>query len=276
MNEVEIFFRSVKDFFTKPILKIALYPFFITVIIMYAMFFVVADFGLDGFQNYIMEVQQHQIAVENGEIVVDTKTETYFGKDILDFLLKFSITSWIISFFVYTLGTIFVIIFALFITLIVVGFLTPWILSVIQKRHYPDLEFEGYGNITNTFWILLKSFFVMCLLFIILLPLYFIPIFNIFILNIPFYYFFYKLLNFDITSTIMSKEEEAIIKNKSGNSFHFKTIILYLISMVPFIVLFSVVFYIVYLGHGYMSELNNLRKSRELKNLNEENTNYSI
>lgn len=262
MNEVEIFFKALRDFFTRPILKLALYPFFITLFIMYASFFVVADFGLEGLQNHVMEVQQHQMAIENGEVVSSqTTTETYFGKDIIDFLLQFSITSWVVGFLVYTLGTIFVMLFALFITLIVVGFLTPWILTIIQKRHYPQLEFKGHGNLFNTFWILIKSFLVMMLLLIVLMPLYFIPVLNIFILNIPFYYFFYKLLNFDITSTIMTKEEEAIIQVKSGSNFHFRTIVLYLISMIPFIVLFTTVFYVVYLGHGYMGELKKLREA---------------
>lgn len=262
MNEIEIFFKSLRDFFTRSILKLALYPFFITLFVMYASFFLVADLGLDKFQNHVLQVQQAQIAIENGEVVSsEVSSQTYFGKEIIDFLLQFSITSWIVGFLVYTLGTIFVMLFALFITLIVVGFLTPWILASIQKRHYKEIEFKGYGNLFNTFWILIKSFLVMVLLLIVLMPLYFIPVLNIFILNIPFYYFFYKLLNFDITSTIMTKEEEAIIKVKSGATFHFRTIVLYLISMIPFIVLFTTVFYVVYLGHGYMYELKKLREN---------------
>jgi hypothetical protein len=60
----------------------------------------------------------------------------------------------------------------------------------------------------------------------------------------------------------MTKEEEAVIKVKKGNTFQIKTIILYLVSMIPFLVLFSTVFYVVYLGHGYLSELEKLRKTK--------------
>lgn len=272
MFEVEIFIKSLRDFFTKPILKLALYPLIITLIVMYAVFFIVADFGLDNFQNHVMQVQQQHLMIENGEVVSSSvTTQEYFGKSIIDFLLQYSITSWMVSFLVYTLGTIFMMSFSLFITLIVVGFLTPFILKIIQQKHYKELEFKGYGNMFNTFWILIKSFMVMMLLLIILIPLYFIPVLNIFILNIPFYYFFYKLLNFDITSTLMTKQEEAIIRVQTGNAFHLKTIVLYLISMIPFIVLFSTVFYVIYLGHGYMIELKKLRAYKQA-----ENTNYSI
>jgi hypothetical protein len=66
----------------------------------------------------------------------------------------------------------------------------------------------------------------------------------------------------------MTKEEEAIIQLKKGSQFHVKTIVLYLISMIPFIVLFSTVFYVIYLGHGYMSELKKLREVKMDNNTN--------
>ncbi|RXJ55283.1 hypothetical protein CRV04_10620 [Candidatus Marinarcus aquaticus] len=260
MSEMKLFSMALKDFFTRPILKIALYPFFITLILMYVLFFTAADFGLDSMQNHVLQVQQQHIAMENGEMVTTTTNETYFGKGVIEYLLQFSITSWLVGFLVYTLGTIFVMLFSLFIALVVVGFLTPSILKVLQQRHYQNLEFKGYGNVVNTLWIFAKSFLVMILLFIILAPLYFIPVLNIVALNVPFYYFFYKLLNFDVTSTIMNKNEEAFIKTKEGNAFHVRTIVLYLISMIPFIALFSTVFYIVYLGHAYMNRLTQVRE----------------
>lgn len=260
MNEMTLFAKSLKDFFTRPILKIALYPFFITLILMYVFFFTAADFGLDSMQNHVLQVQQQHTAIENGEVVTTTTNETYFGKGVVDYLLQFSITSWLVGFLVYTLGTIFVMLFSLFIALIVVGFLTPSILKVLQQRHYKELEFKGYGNLFNTTYVFFKSFFVMILLFILLAPLYFIPVLNIVAINLPFYYFFYKLLNFDVTSTVMNKSEEAFIKTKEGSRFHLRTVLLYLISMIPFIALFSTVFYIVYLGHAYLQNLESIRK----------------
>ncbi|WP_419769401.1 MAG: EI24 domain-containing protein [Candidatus Marinarcus sp.] len=260
MNEITLFFTALKDFFTRPIIKIALYPLLITIVILYVMFFYAADFGLESFHNQVIHIQQEHSSMQNGEMVTTTTNATYFGKGLVDFLLQFSVTSWLVGFLVYTLGTIFVMLFSLFIALIIVGFLTPSILNIIKKRHYENLEFRGYGNIANSLFVLLKSFIVMGLLFFVLIPFYFIPILNIFIINIPFYYFFYKLLHFDVTSTIMTQEEAAYIKAKEGGVFHVRTIGLYLLSMVPFIALFSTVFYIVYLGHAYMIELQNLRE----------------
>ena len=57
----------------------------------------------------------------------------------------------------------------------------------------------------------------------------------------------------------MTKEEFLYLKAKHGGTFRLRTILLYLVSMIPFITLFSTVFYIVYLGHGYMTKLEELR-----------------
>ena len=45
MNEIEMIFKSIKDFFTSSMLRIALVPLIITMVILYMMFFAAADFG---------------------------------------------------------------------------------------------------------------------------------------------------------------------------------------------------------------------------------------
>lgn len=260
MNEFNIFSTSVKDFFTSPIIKIALYPLIITTVILYVMFFAAADVGITALENHVVHVESSQTTVDTAGVVDTTQTsETYFGKGIIDFLLKYSITSWLAGFLIYTVGTVIVMMFSVFITLLIIGFLTPMILDVLKRRHYPNMEFKGHGTITSTVFVSLKSILIMLLLFIVLIPFYFIPIINIIAFNLPLYYLFHKLLNFDVVSTIMTKEEFLYLKAKHGGTFRLRTILLYLVSMIPFITLFSTVFYIVYLGHGYMTKLEELR-----------------
>lgn len=263
MNEITLFSTSLKDFFTTPIIKIAFYPLIITAVILYLMFFTAVDIGMDSLENNVIQIETSQTTVDS-QGVVDTKntTETYFGKGIIEFLLKYSVTSWLVSFLVYTVGSIIVMMFSVFISLLIVGFLTPMILTVIQKRHYPTLELKGYGSITSITIVSIKSVLVMLLLYIVLIPFYFIPIVNIIAFNLPLFYLFHKLLNFDVISTIMTKEESYYLKAKNSNIFRTRTLCLYIISMIPFITLFSTVFYIVYLGHGYMSKLQEFRDSK--------------
>lgn len=99
----------------------------------------------------------------------------------------------------------------------------------------------------------------MFLLFILFIPLYFIPIINLIAINLPIYYFFHKLLTFDVASTILTEDEYKLIHAKKAGAFRFRTLLLYFLSMIPSIMLFSAVFYIIYLGHSYFQELQKLR-----------------
>ncbi len=255
MLEGQIIGLSVRDFFTKPMLKIAILPLLLTMLIMLIIFYSAADYGFDSLQITIEQSQNGQ------DINIDENAPFYFVwmMSLFAFLFKYSITSWLVGFLVYTVGTIFVMMFSVLITIAIIGFLTPMILTILQKRHYSHLEIHPFGTLLSPLWVLLKSTFVMLLLFILLIPLYFIPLINIIAINIPFYYFFHKLLTFDVASTILSKDEYVLIHARKANSFRFRTIFLYFVSMIPFITLFSAVFYIIYLGHSYFLQLEKLR-----------------
>ena len=108
----------------------------------------------------------------------------------------------------------------------------------------------------------------MVLLFILFIPLYFIPLINILAINLPFYYFFHKMLNYDVASTLLTEQEYKIIHAKKANVFRFRTLLLYFLSMIPSLMLFSAVFFIIYLGHGYFQELNKMVKDEDKNDLN--------
>ena len=264
MNEFEIIVRSIKDFFSKSILKIALLPLVFTMIIMYILFFAAADFGFDSIQIVIEQSQNGE------EVIVNENAPFYYiwATYLIVFLFKYSITSWLVGFLFYTVGSIFIMMFSLFITLIIIGFLTPMILKILHKRHYSHLEIHGHGSLISPLWVLLKSGVIMVLLFILLVPLYFIPLVNIIAINLPLYYFFHKLLNFDVASTLLNDEEYYHVYAKNPTPFRLRTMLLYVISMIPFITLFSAVFYIVYLGHAYYAKLESLRGS-VIKDMND-------
>ncbi len=255
MLEGQVIGLSIKDFFTKPMLKIALLPLIFVMIVMFILFFAAADYGFDALQEFIRASQN------NEEINIDPNAPFYFiwATYIITFLFKYSITSWLVGFLVYTIGTIFVMMFSVLLTILIIGFLTPIILNVLKKRHYNHVQTNGFGSLLSPVWVALKSGIIMILLFIIFIPLYFIPLVNIIAFNLPFYYFFHKLLTYDVASTILTEEEYKLIQAKDANKFRFRTLFLYFISMIPFITLFSAVFYIIYLGHSYFIQLQKLR-----------------
>ncbi|AXX95851.1 EI24 domain-containing protein [Arcobacter ellisii] len=269
MNEIEIIFKSVKDFFTSSMLKIALIPLFITMLILYSMFFAAADFGITNLQEIAQASQNGQ------EVVIDENAPFYFVwfTYLIVFLFKYSVTSWLAGFLLYTIGTVLILQASVILSIIIIGFLTPMILGILHKRYYSHLELNGYGTLFSSLWELFKSLSMMVLLFLILIPVYFVPVLNIIAFALPLYYFFHKLLNFDVSSTILTKEQYKEIYKKEANSFRLRTLFLYLISMIPFATLFSAVYFIIYLGHSYFIQLDKLEKNpnkQEEKNQEQE------
>lgn len=267
MLEGQIIARSVKDFFTNEMLKIALLPLIFTMIVMFILFFTAADYGFDALQKFIEASQSGE------EVLVDPNAPFYFVwmTTIIAFLFQYSITSWLVGFLVYTVGTIFILMFSVFLTVIIIGFLTPAILKIIHKRHYSHLEINGFGSLLSPLFVAVKSAIIMILLFILFIPLYFIPVVNVFAFNLPFYYFFHKLLTYDVASTILTEEEYKIIHGKSANAFRFRTAFLYFLSLIPSLMLFTAVFFIIYLGHSYFQQLEKLRKAElEVSGKNDE------
>ncbi len=256
MKEIDILGKSLKDFLSSSMLKIALIPLIITMIVLYIIFFTAADFGISALQEIAQASQNGQ------EVVIDETAPFYFVwlSYFIMFLFKYSFTSWLAGFLFYTIGSIIVLQLSVILSIIVIGFLTPMILSILHKRHYSHLNLKGYGSISSSIWVLFKSIFMMIFLFILLIPIYFVPILNVFAFALPFYYFFHKLLNFDVSSTLLSKEQYKNIYKKEANTFRLRTLFLYFISQIPFITLFTAVFYIIYLGHAYLIQLDNSEK----------------
>ncbi|NOQ31105.1 MAG: hypothetical protein GQ570_08295 [Helicobacteraceae bacterium] len=259
-KQVNLLTISLKDFTNPKIIRIAILPFIVTSIVMYLLFFTVANKTIEALGNSTIQTTSSSSYVDqNGYTHTEKVDETYSGSSIIDFLMKHAITSYLISFFVYTVGSFLILLLSIFISIIVIGFLTPHILGIIQKEHYPQIEFKGFGNIFISLLYLLKTFIVMILLFLLLTPLYFIPLINMVVINLPFWYFFHKLLIFDVGSTLNTKEEYDQIVYFNSSSLKLKTLSLYLLSLVPFVILFTSVFYIVYIGHSFFNESKKLR-----------------
>jgi hypothetical protein len=67
------------------------------------------------------------------------------------------------------------------------------------------------------------------------------------------------MITYDISSNIATAEEDKQIKFFSKNKLRVKTILLYLISLIPFTIFFGAIFYVIYLGHTYFQEVKKLR-----------------
>lgn len=259
MVEKNLIFLSFKDFFTPSMLKLALMPFVITFLVTYMLFFMAADAGIDAMKESSVHIQSSQTTVVNGVPHTESVNEVYQGgNEVMAFLMKHAITAWIVSAVIYVVGTVAALYFSIFIAIIIIGFLTPWILPFVHKRHYAHLPYTGFGNPFSALWKFAVTALLTLLFFIIMAPLYFIPLLGQILFFVPFYYFFHKLLTYDVASTIMTKSEYKKIMFFNGGTIRLKTAGLYLLSLIPFVALFFVVYFVIYIGHSYFHELEKL------------------
>jgi len=266
MNEQNLISQSIKDFLTPKMIKYSLAPIIVTLVLMYILFFVLAGIGAD--QIGQMHVQAQQTTIENGVEHTDSLDAYLEGTAIMQFLLSYSATAWIATFLIYAIGGFLTLYASIFIAIIVIGFLTPYVLKELQRRHYQDVELIGYSNILTALLSALKWTGVMILLFIALIPFYFIPFLNILAFNLPLYYFFHKMLNYDISTNMNTKAEAQEIKYKNKTMLRIKTLLLYLLSLIPFVIFFTTVFFVIYLGHTYFLETRKLRNKDAIPNNN--------
>jgi hypothetical protein len=256
-DETNILSKSLKDLFTTKMLTYSIAPFVISMIVLYILFFIVAGMGVD--QLTTMQVASTQTTLQNGIPHTESFAATLQGTAIIKFLMSSALTSWIASFLVYTIGGFMTLYLSIFVALLVIGFLTHNILREIQMRHYQDVEMIGYSNAIESIFLTLKWIFVMMILFLAFIPLYFIPILNVIAFNFPLYYFFHKMMTYDVSSNICTKEEAKQIAYFHGSTLRLKTLGLYLLSLIPFVIFFASVFYVIYLGHSYFIEVRKLR-----------------
>ncbi len=258
-DETSILQKSIKDLLSAKMLQYSLLPFVLSMVILYTLFFVVAGMGVD--QLTTLDISSTQTSIQNGIPHTESFSAQLEGTAIIQFLMSSALTSWIATFLVYTIGSFITLYFSIFVALLVIGFLTHLILKEIQIRHYRDVEMIGYSNAFESILLTLKWIIIMMVLFIVFIPLYFIPILNVIAFNLPLYYFFHKMMTYDVSSNICTKEEAMQINYIHGSTLRLKTLGLYLLSLIPFVIFFASVFYVIYLGHSYFIEVRKLRSA---------------
>ncbi|SFV75719.1 Probable integral membrane protein Cj1452 [hydrothermal vent metagenome] len=239
-QEKKLLLLSLSDLFSKKILLYAFSPFLVSMILLAVAFFSLTDITIFGHQDTIAQ------------------NESFFAQ-IMDLSFIHSFTSWLTSFLIYTFGWFFILYLSIFIATIIIGFLTPFIIEEVQKRHYKEIQMIGYSNTIESIWLTLKWAMIMIGLFILLFPLYFIPGLNLIALHLPMYYFFHKMINYDISSHICSREEAKTIQTNNAMLLKIKTAFLYLVSLIPFAIFLGAIFFVIYLGHTYFMEVKKIR-----------------
>ncbi len=281
MKRISLFKLSVKDFFTPYFLSLALLPLLLTLVTLFALL----GYGIQAFSETIDSVRiektsqeytsanqslsqssvnisfddQNQSESSLLEINPMALFESIQSSKILSSMLENDILRWIVEKVLFLVASYFILILAVIIAVIIVGFFTPLVVRELKSRHYPPFEIKGHGSIPGAIWFGLKSFLIMILLYIVLIPFYFIPFLNIIAFNLPAYYFFHKMLVFDVGSTINTEKEYLKITAIAGSQIRLRTFLMYLLTLVPLVGIFFPLFFVIYLSHIFMSESVELR-----------------
>ncbi|QKG30028.1 EI24 domain-containing protein [Campylobacter sp. RM16187] len=231
---------AVKDFLTAKFLLLSSLPLVLSIIILGALMI----FG--GKEIYTAL----SMGAASGDFsFLDENAHPYIAQ-----ILSYGVTKWIVSALFYLTGTFFVLILSVFIALIVAGFLTPVVTEEINKRHYKLPKFETI-SLARSLKLMAIAIGKFSLLFLISLPLLFVPVLNLFIINVPFFYLYYSLLFIDIGSNTLSKNRfEIALLDMGGYEYKFTALIFYLLCLIPLVGLFLQIFFVIYFSHFFFQK----------------------
>jgi len=281
MKKKNLFALSVKDFFSPYFLSLALMPLFLTLVILFAGL----SYGVGVLDETMKSVKVEKTTTSYSDkssshtessinVTYDDSnvTSTPFYEinpvelfesvqtsPILASMMQNDIMRWIIEKVVFLVAGYFVFILAVIIAVVIVGFFTPLIVKKLKSRHYPPFEIKGHGSVLSAIWHAIKSLIIMVILYIVLIPLYFIPFINIIAFNLPAYYFFHKMLVFDVGSEINTKKEFLQIKAIVSNQIRLRTLLMYMLTLIPFVGIFFPILFVIYLSHIFINESLELR-----------------
>lgn len=222
--------RSLGDFFTFRFLALSFLPLFIS---LGSLIGLVIYFGGDVFS-----------------ILARPSIEAYANGDgFIAWLLSLSVVQFMITSSFYLISIFLAILLSVVIAGIITGFLTPYIVRYINDKHY-GYNYTPLPSNMRVFKLIGITFIKFILIFLICVPLLFIPVMNLFILNLPFFYLFYRLMLIDVASnTSDSLIFEIDIQKGGGVKFFSASVLFYILTLVPFIGLFLQIFFVIFLSH---------------------------
>jgi len=163
-------------------------------------------------------------------------------------------------------GWLLVLLGSLFLAVAVVGLFTPSIVGEVRRRHYPDRLPGGGGGMGAYVGFLLRTLLTFIGLGLLVLPLLLVPGVNLLAINLPFYYWFHRLLSWDVLEAACTPEMRDRIAPGVRSGLQLRTFLLYPLSIVPLAGLLLQVFFVLVLAHHLLSRSVPCADVREMGN----------
>ncbi|TDJ80417.1 EI24 domain-containing protein [Campylobacter volucris] len=231
---MSIFYLSLQDFLSKPFLKFSFLPLFFSVVLLSLCVY----FTYDAFFSYL------------DSFTSDSWFAWFFSFSIVQFSLAF----------LSAIGGFFIIIFAsVFMSMLIISFLTPYIVKKINAKYY-NYSIDTEVKFSVVLFKIFKILIIGSILFILATILLIIPFVSIFIYYGVFYYLFYKFLILDVSSCVLDEEKfQTFFENSSPLYFKITTFVFFMLSSIPLLGLFLQVFYVIFLSHMFYQKTLSLQ-----------------
>ncbi|GAB6071161.1 hypothetical protein JCM30760_22580 [Thiomicrorhabdus hydrogeniphila] len=247
----DLLFKTLSDLKEPAILWRLFVPFVAAIILVsilgYGMFgmFLVSDFVT---QNPIV----HDITVWQEEAQQSIGAVPFIGGALLwIFGVVFAVIAGVLG---VLLGSYLILIFAMIIT----GFMTDSLVKVVHDKHYPNTDYSGHGTMLGMIWKLLVYGFLLLLLFLVTIPMLFIPLLNVvWFWLLGFMFFRYSIVQ-DVGQVILPESMFNEVKQMTNWAPTGAVAALFLMSTLPLIGLFVPVLAVIALAHYYFDHLSTM------------------
>jgi len=235
-----IFVVALEDFLTRKFLAITFLPFIISFTLLGMLFYG----SFSQLLEMLTTLAQNPDALSDPQIAQFAQEHHWLAA-----IASSTIFHYIAGALFAVLGTLFAVLISTALATVVMGFFTPTIVREIHRRHYSDIELGKGVGILEYLWMVLAVFFKAIAVFILTIFVYFVPLLNTIALNIPFYYFFHSLYVLDVGGEIMSAHELESTLKKHRPKIMGTTLLLYIITLVPFAGMLLQVYFVSVLAH---------------------------
>jgi len=172
------------------------------------------------------------------------------GYRIINWMLKFLASSYLagiltaIIYFVF--GGILVVFFNTAATM-VAGMLAPFVVKYVLREHYPDFKPAKGLSMFGSFLTLMEYAIIMCVMFVLFIPLFFVPIIGLIAFYLPFWYFFHKTILMDTWDVVPDRKK--VYKNHRGKIRITTMGMFTLASVLPVVGVFLQIYYFTVMTH---------------------------
>ncbi|BBP46877.1 hypothetical protein THMIRHAS_22500 [Thiosulfatimonas sediminis] len=168
----DLWLKTLGDLRSPKILLLMAIP-FVAAIIMVSLL----GYGIFGFFIFSDFITQNPMVLEMQQSM-DSAEETIGSIPLIGGILLW-VTGFVVTLVAgilgFLLGSYLILIFAMIIT----GFMTDALVKAVRDLNYPGLEYQGHGSMATMLWKIFKYALGMLLLFLVTIPMLFIPVINI-------------------------------------------------------------------------------------------------